>query len=639
MRVEEWFAAYLEPSLHQVSGAAEVVPSPDGEVVAFVGSILTDLNGTPIHRLHLLDVARNVVTPVGGGEDDKSPEWSPDGRLLAYVTTDGAAVVTRDGTPADVAVPTLPGVAEYVRWSPSGTRLLVGVADPGSDVAGAAGSGTLPDATTPSADWAPAVVSCDAEHGRRWCAIVDLRSGQWERATSAATNVWEAAWCGEDELLAVVSTRADEGAWYAATAAIIELRRGEVRTVHRSDDQLGSPTCSPSGWHRSLVQAVASDRGFVQGELLMLDRDGFARPIDTRGVDVTDTCWRTEDRLTFAGLRGLESVAGEVDVVTGEVTELWATTESFGGKLPRVRPSRDGTVFTASESHRRFVELVAVTNGKPTTLLSFAHDGVDAVGLPTWRVEPTAWTAPDGLEIQGLLSLPPGSGPFPLVLSIHGGPVGAFRDRWLMSYSYLAVLLSRGYAVLQANPRGSTGRGQDFARLVKGDLNGADTLDLLSGVDAVVADGLADPSRLAVTGGSYGGNMTAWLITQDQRFAAAAPQHPHTDYVSFHFSSNIPEFDALFLDSDPLDPAGRHVTRSPFRYAANVRTPMLQLAGGLDRCCPPEQAVLFHNAVAAHGVPCELAVYPQEGHGVRAIPAVVDSTARLVSWFDRFLRP
>src|SRR5690606_16925121 len=118
-------------------------------------------------------------------------------------------------------------------------------------------------------------------------------------------------------------------------------------------------------------------------------------------------------------------------------------------------------------------------------------------------------------------------------------------------------LVARGYAVLNPNPRGSAGRGQDFARMVFGDMGGADTGDFTSAVDALVERGIVDADRVGLIGASYGGFMSAWLVTQDQRWAAAVPTAPVTDWYSQHFTSNIPSFDALFLDGDPEVPGDR----------------------------------------------------------------------------------
>jgi dipeptidyl aminopeptidase/acylaminoacyl peptidase len=210
---------------------------------------------------------------------------------------------------------------------------------------------------------------------------------------------------------------------------------------------------------------------------------------------------------------------------------------------------------------------------------------------------------------------------------------------WTMGRNGLVPLLvSRGYAVLMPNPRGSSGRGQDFAQMVVTDMGGADAQDLLAGVDAMVERGIADPERLGVIGGSYGGFMSAWLVTQDQRWAAAVPIAPVTDYYSQHWTSNIGFWDRIFLGEDPQVPGGEYFKRSPVMFAGNCRTPVLQTAGGQDRCTPAGQAEEFHRALLEAGqVETELVVYPKEGHGVRQFPAVVDFATRVVAWFERHM--
>ena len=135
------------------------------------------------------------------------------------------------------------------------------------------------------------------------------------------------------------------------------------------------------------------------------------------------------------------------------------------------------------------------------------------------------------------------------------------------------MLLARDYAIFLPNPRGSSGRGQDFARRVVGEMGGADTGDCLSGLDYLVERRIADPKRLAVTGLSYGGFMTSWLITQDTRFAAAVAVCPHTNQVTQHLLSNIPQFMSLFLADRYDNPAGKYFQRSPIMFANNVKTP------------------------------------------------------------------
>ncbi|MSZ75795.1 MAG: prolyl oligopeptidase family serine peptidase, partial [Actinobacteria bacterium] len=265
------------------------------------------------------------------------------------------------------------------------------------------------------------------------------------------------------------------------------------------------------------------------------------------------------------------------------------------------------------------------------------HAGTDQLLARHGVAEAVSWEAPDGTTIQGFLCRPTTPGPHPLVVNIHGGPVWAFRGTWQLFYPWVPLLVSQGYAVLNPNPRGSAGRGQEFAAQVVGDMGGADTDDFLSGIDALVELGIADPDRIGLTGASYGGFMSSWLVTRDQRFAAAVPTAPVTDWYSQHFTSNIPFFDRLFLAGDPAEPGDRFHERSPVMHAAGVTTPCLNVTGALDRCTPPGQAREFHTALIEHGVESVLVTYPEEGHGVRAFPALIDYCARMLEWFERHM--
>ena len=206
-------------------------------------------------------------------------------------------------------------------------------------------------------------------------------------------------------------------------------------------------------------------------------------------------------------------------------------------------------------------------------LASIAHPGTDFLRSVAGTAEAVTWTASDGLEIEGMLCRPDGEGPFPLVVHVHGGPIWAFRNQWGMRFSLVPFLVSRGYAVLNPNPRGSTGRGQGFAEQVFGDMGGADAADILAGTDAMVARGIADPARIGVIGGSYGGFMTAWLITQDSRFTAAVALSPVTDWYSQTYTSNIAGWGIRFLDGDPERPDNQVHHRSPVLHASKARTP------------------------------------------------------------------
>jgi len=641
--VEEHFRRLHEPAFGRPAAAADPDPRPDGAAIAFTGTVFAELAGPGRARVCLAE-AGAVTILTGGPGEQRCPRFSPDGSLLAYVSD-----VARDGdfqlrirdltAGTELAPDAVPGTVEYLQFSPDGAQLLLGVAGHGADLSGGEGSGTtarLEDGDLP--DWMPETYAGMTEDQWRSAWVVEVATGKARPVSPDRVNVWEAAWAGPGALLAVTSPEPGEGAWYAATLHRIDLASGSAELLYTPEQQAGWPAAAPSGARWAFVTATCSDRWIVAGDLHVATGPGPGTVVDTAGVDVTWVQWLDEDRVGYFGLRGLTTVAGVYDAVAGTVKEVWsATTLTCGDRYPQGQFRPDGSAAVVAHGYTRYPELAFVREETITTVASLAHPGADYLTSVAGSIEPVSWAAPDGLEIQGLLCTPAGPGPFPLIVHVHGGPVWAYRDRWSMGYSFTPLLVSRGYAVLHPNPRGSSGRGQDFAAAVLGDMGGADTYDYLSGVDAMVERGIADPKRIGVAGGSYGGFMSAWLITQDQRFAAAVPMAPSTDWISEYHTSNIPFFDALFLADDPRARTGTFLDRSPLLFADQVRTPTLQTTGALDRCSPPGQAVEFHHALQECGVDSALAVYPGEGHGVRNFPALIDQCARMVGWFEEHM--
>jgi dipeptidyl aminopeptidase/acylaminoacyl peptidase len=639
--VEEHFRRLHEPAFGQASAAADPDPRPDGGAIAFTGTVFTELSGRGTNRVCLAESGAVVALTSGSGEQ-RYPRFSPDGALLAYLSDSG-----RDGdfqlrirsmedgteqTPGPVE-----GTVEYLSFSPDGQHVLLGVAGHGADRSGGEGSGTTARLDNDLPDWQPEVYAGPAADQWRSAWVVEVATGKSRQVSQPGTNVWEAAWCGPASLLAVTSPDPGEEAWYTAELRRIDLASGAPDLLFAPEHQMGWPSATPSGDRWAFVTATSSDRWVVAGDMHVAAEPGPGAVVDTGGVDVTWTQWLDDQRLGYLGLRGLTTVAGIYDHATGKAEEIWSSHETVGDRYPQGGFLPDGSVGVVLHSYVRYPELGFIRDGDTHTVASLRHAGADYITSVGGAIEPVRWQAPDGLEIEGLLCVPEGQGPHPLIVQVHGGPVWAYRDRWGMGYVYTPLLVSRGYAVLHPNPRGSGGRGQDFARAVFGDMGGADTYDYLSGIDALVERGIADPERIGVTGGSYGGFMSAWLITQDQRFAAAVPMAPVTDWYSQHHTSNIPYFDALFLADEPRARSGRYPDRSPLLFAEQVRTPTLQTTGALDRCTPAGQAVEFHTALRECGIESALAIYPGEGHGIRKFPALIDQCARIVGWFERYM--
>lgn len=645
--VEVLYERLWQPGTGRIVDATELDVAPGSPYAVFAGTIVDALEGTPptrICRIHLETGATQVLT--FGPNTDRMPKVSPDGRLVAFrsdrrKTGNFQLYLLDPASGAARRTPAVEGWVEYLQWSPDGQRILLGVAGHGADVSGA--QGAIPSARTESnlPGWMPRVETGDEgfQWRRAWC--YDLATDTVRPITPASLNIWEAAWCGNGSLVVVASPGPGEGLWYTATLQLVDLTSGGSRVLYTPRDQLGWLAASLDGQRVAVVEAVCSDRWVVNGELRIIDAaTGPVRSVDTREIDISHAEWRSARFLLVAGLRGFETVVGLYDVLENTFAERWCSQEpTTAGHCPKVAGwGEPGDCALIGEGFRTAPEIATIRGGTYRVVRSFDAGYREVVGEIA-GIETVTWRAPDGLEIQGWLLRPAGAAPHPLVMIVHGGPVAHYRPSYLMrARPLMLMLVQRGYAVFLPNPRGSSGRGQAFARQVVGDMGGADTFDYLSGVDHLVATGIADAGRLGVTGVSYGGYMSAWLITQDPRFAAAVVISPMTNLTSEHLISNIPHFVQMFMNDHYRNAGGKYFERSPIMHAHRVKTPTLNICGTLDRCTPPEEAVQFHNALLENGVKSVLLTYPQEGHGVRKLPASIDYTARILGWFGEHLR-
>jgi dipeptidyl aminopeptidase/acylaminoacyl peptidase len=644
--IETAYREALSPGFGSPLSPSDVQRSPDGRWLAYRAERLDALEAHPVGRICLVPVdgsedARQITH---GPHDDSSPRWSPDGGTLTFLSDRSESgkhqlYALEVGAIGEARALTAfeDGSAEQYAWSPDGSRILVVVAGPEAELSDAVGSGTM-ETERELPPWVPEVETSErVELARRRLMVLDVASGLAEPAAPDGLNVWEASWCGNDRIAAIVSDGPLEGDWYGARLSVIVPASRTARTLHRSQVQLGWVSGSPDGSAVAIVEAVCSDRLVVAGDLLLVDpSDGATRVVQTPRVDVAALTWVDGSRLTVTGVRGLDTVVLDVDARTGIARERWSTEEACGSLFvaPPV-PVEDGFAIV-TESWRHPAELVIVPpDGDARTLVSSAHAGTDLARSWIGDRRRLTWTAADGLEIQGSITLPDSDGPFPLILAVHGGPVWAVQDLW--PGVAMALLVRRGYAVLQPNPRGSWGRGRAFAEMVVGDMGGADAGDLLAGVDHAVAAGLADPERLGVMGGSYGGFMAAWLPCIDARFRAAVSIAPVTDWYSERFESNLGRWTSDFLGGDPHVRKDHYHERSPVLHADRNRTPTLFTAGFRDRATPRGQAVEMYRALREHGVEADVALYPLEGHGVRTFPGIIDLTTRTVAWFERFM--
>lgn len=618
--------------------ASDACTADDGASLFFVGTVAggkpSDAQRTPV--FHALAGGTQRMLHDGPA---KLLALAPSGDRLAFAVADASGrdrivMTALDGS----SVTDLPsdGRIEQIAWSPDGRRLVLLIAGKGTDTSTLAGSigGGAENGLDP---WTP-TVDDGASDPEDWRRLVLCSNGgsTLDAGPRIEGMIWEVSWCGNAVLAILHSAQSGEAAWYRASLATIDLKSGSIRQVYVPKRQLGHVQGAPDGDRIAFVEGLASDRGLVCGTLKLLDRaSGEVEALDTGAYEITSVAWR-RDAIHVAGQAGLTTMIGDLHLADRRFEQLWSAVDwSCGSFLPTSRPAGHGAAIAVVESYASSPRIAILRGGGMQTVQMLPEQDADpAAG----RATPVNWQSSDGRQIDGILIRPAdATEPLPLVVDIHGGPIWAYRTRWQGRQRAVPALIASGIAVLCPNPRGSFARGQGFAEAVLEDMGGADVDDILSGIDLLVAQGVANADRIGLTGSSYGGYMSAWLPKRRARIAAAVCISPVSNWFSQHWTSNMPILEEIFIGGSPGDNPACYLGRSPALSGAISDVKTMILAGALDRCTPIGQAIELHRSLLDQGSTSVLVTYPRDGHGLRSPRSYIDTAARTLDWFVRHL--
>jgi dipeptidyl aminopeptidase/acylaminoacyl peptidase len=618
----------------------EIAIAPDGERVAFaLHATVTDSGSFVPSDLWTIEGDAPPVQLTRGAWSDRAPVWSPDGSRLAFLSdriTPGHQLpytMVPGGEP--VLAGTLEGSAESVSWSSDSERLLVLAADPGSygldwSARAVNGAGPEPDPKIRR--------SGDA---RRRLLSVDPASGDASEVGPPDLSVWEVDWDGAGTVLAIVSRDHSGSGWYQGWIAALDLEARTAKPIYEPRWQTEGLALSPDAKRAVVIEGYASDHGLLSGSVMLIDLATLGTTDPWANLQtVGRATWCDDGSLWYASTEGTGNACGRV-WLDGRREERWRGAAFIGDAVttPSCAVTEDAAiVLTTHQAHATPPELARFDHaaGEWHRLTSFNADVVEGVTFPD--VRPIRWTAEDGVEIGGLLVTPDGvDGPFPTIVCVHGGPTWNWGAYFSDSEPNAVLLASAGYACLLPNPRGSIGRGHAFAQGVIGDGGGIDFRDIMAGVDHCIAEGIADPDRLGISGLSYGGYMAGWAVGRTDRFRAAVAMSVVSNYVSFHLTSEVWWYDQAILRGDWNDPASQYSERSPVTHAYRCTTPTLIIQGAEDRCTPIGQAEELFHAIAESRTETELVVYPREGHVPLERAHALDAIKRTQAWFDRHL--
>ena len=599
----------------------ELEPSPDRSNVAFV--VTESPAAESVRHLYLFRQADQSVRQLtSSSKGEWQPAWSPDGAQLAFLSN-------RDSERTRIwilpmaggeAMPLSVGKLSVQRmaWSPDG-----------SQIAFLAATATPDSIDKRVADKDDARVVDRDEPTSLW--VVDIKSAAVRQVTRAPWHVSEFRWVPTGDRLALVATDHPDTDRWTERLWTIGLRDSLPRLVAAPTGPVGSIGASRDG--KWLAYVAARGDGPSPHDLFVVPVAGGTPPKNLTGTSldrpIEEHQWISSDELAVEVADGFRTRHYRLDL-NGRVTD----TGSFGSAMATglVELSNGASVFVG-ESSVRFPELwYAPAEGiaAPITRLNPSSDSLPLVPPTVVR-----YRSFDGMEIEGAVLSPGGTSGVrhPLVVMVHGGPTGNWSDRF---ESWGQLLAAKGFAVFYPNIRGSTGYGWKFLTSNRADWGGGDFKDVMAGVDYLIAQGIADSTRLGIGGWSYGGYLASWAITQTTRFKAAVTDAGMSDLATEYGTEAGPAYDEWFYGLPYEKPEGFRRS-SPLTFITRAKTPTLILQGEADVTDPISQSQMLYRALKRYGATTELVLYPREGHGLREPKHLVDRLRRVVDWFSRWL--
>ena len=581
-------------------------PSPDGTRLAFVA----DVDGTAqlcvtSWSTGTVEVLTDLVPGVVG-----TPRWSPNGRTIAFTARQTAPA--DDSKPYWVRRPTFryqgfghiedafqdvhivdvemrkvrrltSGQSLHVdpRWSPDGRRLLFRMMFPPGDQEWTA---------KPSAH------------------VIDVESGECQRIVGDWGGVLEADWCPDGERLVFYGFPAVEGLDDAG------LQRHDLWTVDLAG---GVPVCRTSSLPAGVGVRMELDHPTWQARLqagIRIDAGNDVAYVNAqRGGDIT---------ICRVGL----SRDPDVELVVAE--------ESRTCFLADVEPAT-GTVLYAASTLIAPPDLFLRDGDAELQITRLNDEVLKDVVMPRHQ---TMEVVTDGLHIDGWALTPPGPGPFPTVLAIHGGPCASYGNVFMIDHH---LLVAAGMAVVFSNFRGSSGYGTGFLQALQGRWGEVGERDHLATIDRAIDLGIADPDRIGVCGLSHGGFATCWLLGRTDRFRAGVAENPVVNFISSYGTMDAPWWIPPTLGGRPDEVPTAYADASPLTYAANCTTPLLFIVGEDDLRCLPIEAEQYYRVLKTTGCPTEMLRLPKSDHlGSWSGPVVARSAQNeaIVEWFGHHLR-
>jgi dipeptidyl aminopeptidase/acylaminoacyl peptidase len=612
--------------------------SPDA---AFVASVEGDSppNGfyPPIRDLVIRRVrdgaATRIAMPCGQVPEcwPGAPAWAPDGKHLSFALRSPGAharsvyTVAADGSGLTKLLD-FSGTIDALKYGPDGRLAMLATENANKEV-GATEAG------------APIAGDLDQATPEQRIAVLD--QGALHFASPPDMFVYEYDWRpGGAGFVGTAAPGDGDDNWWSAKLYAFSAADGVAKVLYAPTDirqQIAAPRVSRDGATVAFIAGIMSDFGATGGDVFTLPLNGGPATNITPAMHASATAlaWHCDGRLHAQLLAGDQVQL--VDLGAGRQAAaarvLWSGAESLsnGGEFASTAcPS--GVMASEKQSFTQAPEIAAGAVGHWRNLTA-SNAGLH---MPA-RVQ-SIWWKSDGFDVQGWLLLPEQSGgKLPMVTTVHGGPAAAVVP-FFAGPGLTSTLLEQGYAVFRPNPRGSYGQGERFTLANVRDFGHGDLRDILAGIDAAAKVAPIDTARLGITGGSYGGFMTMWAVTQTDRFKAAVAAAGISNWQSYYGENGIDAWMLPYFGASVYQDPAAYAQSSAINFIRNVKTPTFEYVGERDIECPAPQTQEFWHALKGLNVPTSIMIYPGEGHGLRDPAHSADAMRRTLEWFDKYLK-
>jgi dipeptidyl aminopeptidase/acylaminoacyl peptidase len=674
--------AISESDLFKFVWVADPQMSPDGSHVAFVRVAIDEKKDAYETAIWIVKTdGTEPARAITSGIRDTAPRWAPDGRRIAFVRSaekDGRVqppqiyvMAMTGGEPW--ALTDLPRGAGSPEWAPDGRTMAFSSGTKPEEVAGAPKPTGEKPRETDVRVITEAVYRANGVGGSGfvdrdrpshiWTVVLPATIG--DKATPKPLTTGEFAesnfkWSPDGSKVFFVSDRRRESYYFPRDSDLYAVSKdgGEPTRVASIDGSIGAYAWSGDGKRVAFVGSIAGtpERSYSQPDLWIADLGGTPRNLTgdydfdingglggdqraPRGQLSGTPVWSRDGRsiLLVVGEQGNANVK-RVDVASSKVEPLTKGNNDVMAYSPDAAAQKLAYVLSSATvvGDLHVVETATSTTRKLTTF----NDAL--FGQLTMNEPEEIWYSSfDGRKIQGWILKPPSfdaSKKYPLILQIHGGPHSAYGNTFTHEFQWMAA---KGYVVLYTNPRGSSNYGQEFGNVIQHNYPGDDYKDLMAGVDEILKKGYIDESRLGVTGGSGGGLLTNWTVTQTTRFKAAVSQRDISDWSNFWYTADFTLFLPTWFRKAPFEDPADFAKRSPITHAAKIQTPMMFILGDEDYRTPPAAGgeELF-RALKYLKRPTVMVRFPGENHELSRSGRPwhrIERLQHIVGWFDKYL--